>query len=136
MSRFADYVDAIRLTPDWLRRLPGIARLGKCTRILGPGLITGAADDDPSGIVTYSMVGAQHGLSLLWTAWAMWPVMAAVQMMCARIGLVTGEGLGKVFKRKFPRGVVMAVCCGLFVANSINIAADLSGMAAAGEMVF
>jgi NRAMP (natural resistance-associated macrophage protein)-like metal ion transporter len=136
MSRFADYVDVSRLTPDWLRRLPGAAWLRKCSRILGPGLITGAADDDPSGIVTYSMVGAQHGLSLLWTAWAMWPLMAGVQMMCARIGLVTGEGLGKVFKRKFPRGVVMAVCCGLFVANSINIAADLSGMAAAGEMVF
>jgi NRAMP (natural resistance-associated macrophage protein)-like metal ion transporter len=136
MSRFADHVDAIRLTPDWLRRLPGIARLGKCGKILGPGLITGAADDDPSGIVTYSIVGAQHGMMLLWTAWLTWPLMAAVQMMCARIGLITGQGLGKVFKRKFPRSVVATVCCGLFIANTINIAADLSGMAAAGEMVF
>ena len=91
-------------------RLPGFARLGRCARSLGPGLITGAADDDPSGIVTYSIVGAQHGMSLLWLAWLTWPLMAAVQMMCARIGLVTGQGLGSVFKKKFPRAVVVAVC--------------------------
>ena len=135
MARSADHIDGSRAPPVW-RRLPRVALIAKWSKALGPGLITGAADDDPSGIVTYSIVGAQHGLSLLWTAWASWPLMAAVQMMCARIGLVTGEGLGKVFKRKFPRSVVLAVCCGLFVANTINIAADLSGMAAAGEMVF
>jgi NRAMP (natural resistance-associated macrophage protein)-like metal ion transporter len=103
--------------------------------VLGPGLITGAADDDPSGIVTYSIVGAQHGTALLWTAWLTWPLMAAVQMMCARIGLVTGQGLGNVFKKKFPRSVVVAVCIALFVANTINIAADLSGMADAADML-
>jgi NRAMP (natural resistance-associated macrophage protein)-like metal ion transporter len=135
MSRLADRSDGLRATPALLRRLPGVAWLGKCSKVLGPGLITGAADDDPSGIVTYSIVGAQHGMALLWTAWLTWPLMAAVQMMCARIGLITGQGLGKVFKRKFPRGVVATVCCGLFVANTINIAADLSGMAAAGEML-
>ena len=135
MARTADHIDGSRAPPSWLQRIPGVAWIAAWIKKLGPGLITGAADDDPSGIVTYSMVGAQHGMELLWTAWVSWPLMAAVQMMCARIGLVTGEGLGKVFKRKFPRSVVMAVCCGLFVANTINIAADLSGMAAAGEML-
>jgi NRAMP (natural resistance-associated macrophage protein)-like metal ion transporter len=115
--------------------MPGATWLGRCIGSWGPGVITGAADDDPSGIVTYSIVGAQHGMALLWTAWLTWPLMAAVQMMCARIGLVTGQGLGSVFKRKFPRGVVVALCCCLFVANTINIGADLSGMAAAGEML-
>ena len=136
MARLADHNGGLRATPALLQRLPGVAFVARWSKKLGPGLITGAADDDPSGIVTYSIVGAQHGMALLWTAWVSWPLMAAVQMMCARIGLVTGEGLGKVFKRKFPRSVVLAVCCGLFVANTINIAADLSGMAAAGEMVF
>ena len=135
MARLADHIDDARAAPGWLHRLPGGASLAKWSRALGPGLITGAADDDPSGIVTYSIVGAQHGTALLWTAWVTWPLMAAVQMMCARIGVITGQGLGKVFTRKFPRSVVVAVCCGLFIANTINIAADLSGMAAAGEML-
>jgi len=123
-----------RAVANLYRRLPGVAFVGRCIGSWGPGLITGAADDDPSGIVTYSIVGAQHGMGLLWTAWLTWPLMAAVQMMCARIGLITGQGLGNVFKRKFPRSVVVAVCCCLFVANTINIGADLSGMAAAGEL--
>jgi NRAMP (natural resistance-associated macrophage protein)-like metal ion transporter len=135
MARSADRSEGLRAAPALLQRLPGVAWIVRWSKALGPGLITGAADDDPSGIVTYSIVGAQHGMSLLWTAWVSWPLMAAVQMMCARIGLVTGQGLGRVFKRKFPRSVVAAVCCALFVANTINIAADLSGMAAAGEMV-
>src|ERR1044071_8713199 len=112
MARLGDHIDGLRAAPALLQRIPGVAWIVKWSKALGPGLITGAADDDPSGIVTHSMVGAQHGMSLLWTAWASWPLMAAVQMMCARIGLVTGEGLGKVFKRKFPRSVVVAVCCG------------------------
>jgi NRAMP (natural resistance-associated macrophage protein)-like metal ion transporter len=135
MATSADHSESVRAAPAVLQRVPGVAWIATWSKKLGPGLITGAADDDPSGIVTYSMVGAQHGLGLLWTAWAMWPLMAAVQMMCARIGLVTGEGLGKVFERKFPRGIVVTVCCALFVANTINVAADLSGMAAAGEML-
>jgi NRAMP (natural resistance-associated macrophage protein)-like metal ion transporter len=136
MARLADHNGGSEAKPTLRQRIPGVAFIAKWSKTLGPGLITGAADDDPSGIVTYSIVGAQHGMSLLWTSWVSWPLMAAVQMMCARIGLVTGEGLGKVFKRKFPASVVAGVCCGLFVANTINIAADLSGMAAAGEMVF
>jgi Mn2+/Fe2+ NRAMP family transporter len=115
------------------KRLPS-GWFGRFARTLGPGLITGAADDDPSGIVTYSIVGAQLDMSLLWTAWLTWPLMAGVQMMCARIGMVTGHGLGTVFKKKFPRSIVVAVCCALFAANTINIAADLSGMAAAAQM--
>src|ERR1700747_3800447 len=69
---------------------------------LGPGVITGAADDDPSGIATYSIAGAQHGLALLWTALLTWPLMAFVQMMCARLGMVTGRGLGGAIHRKCP----------------------------------
>src|SRR5262249_57994792 len=70
---------------------------------LGPGLIAGAADDDPSGVATYSVAGAQFGTRLLWTALITWPLMAAVQMMCARIGMVSGRGLTAALKRKFPR---------------------------------
>ena len=72
---------------------------------LGPGLITGAADDDPSGIATYSIAGAQLGTSLLWTSVITWPLMAAVQMMCARIGMVSGYGLGSALRRKFSAPV-------------------------------
>jgi NRAMP (natural resistance-associated macrophage protein)-like metal ion transporter len=102
---------------------------------LGPGLITGAADDDPSGIATYSIAGAQFGTGLLWTALITWPLMAAVQMMCARIGMVTGRGLTAAFKNKFPRRLVLIVISALLVANTANVAADLSGMADAAELL-
>ena len=72
---------------------------------LGPGLIAGAADDDPSGVATYSVAGAQQGLTMLWTAFLTWPLMGAVQFMCARIGMVTGEGLAGALRKKFPRPV-------------------------------
>ncbi len=104
--------------------------------ILGPGLITGAADDDPSGIATYSIAGAALGTSLLWTALLTCPLMAAVQMACARIGMVTGRGLGAALKRKLPRAVLAAVSLALLLANTVNIAADIAGMAdAAGLLV-
>jgi NRAMP (natural resistance-associated macrophage protein)-like metal ion transporter len=102
---------------------------------LGPGLITGAADDDPSGIATYSVAGAQLGTTLLWTALITWPLMAAVQTMCARIGMVTGRGLSAAFKTKFPRPVVLGAISALLIANTINIGADLAGMADAAEML-
>jgi len=102
---------------------------------LGPGLIAGAADDDPSGIATFSIAGAQHGLALLWTALLTWPLMAFVQMMCARVGMVTGRGLAGALHKKFPRPVLIAMACALFAANSINVGADLSGMADAAEML-
>jgi NRAMP (natural resistance-associated macrophage protein)-like metal ion transporter len=102
---------------------------------LGPGVITGAADDDPSGIATYSVAGAQLGTKLLWTALLTWPLMAAVQMMCARIGKVTGQGLAGNFKQRFPSWLLRVFVMALLVANTINIAADLAGMADAGEML-
>jgi NRAMP (natural resistance-associated macrophage protein)-like metal ion transporter len=102
---------------------------------LGPGLITGAADDDPSGVATYSSAGAQLGTSLLWTAWLTWPLMAVVQMMCARVGMVTGQGLGGALRKKFPRWVLVVGVIALLVANTINIGADLLGMSDAAEML-
>ncbi len=104
-------------------------------RALGPGVTTGAADDDPSGIATYSIAGAQLGTHLLWTAWLTWPLMAAVQMICARIGMVTGMGLAGALRAKFPRWVVGGLALALLVANIINIASDLAGMADAAEML-
>jgi Mn2+/Fe2+ NRAMP family transporter len=102
---------------------------------LGPGIVTGAADDDPSGVATYSVAGAQLGTSLLWTSLLTWPLMAAAQMMCARIGMVTGRGLAGALRRKFPKWVLVVVSVALLLANTINIAADLSGMADAAEML-
>ncbi len=102
---------------------------------LGPGLISGAADDDPSGIATYSIAGAQLGTSLLWTALLTWPLMAAVQMMCARIGMVSGYGLAQALKKKFPTAVVAIAALALLAANIINIGADLAGMADAADML-
>jgi NRAMP (natural resistance-associated macrophage protein)-like metal ion transporter len=102
---------------------------------LGPGLITGAADDDPSGIATYSVTGAQFGYGPLWTALFSFPLMAAVQMMCARLGMVTGRGLAAVVRRRYPRWVLWGACLLLIVANTINIGADLGGMADATQMI-
>ena len=104
-------------------------------KAVGPGVITGAADDDPSGIATYSVAGAQFGTSLLWTALLSWPLMAAVQMMCARIGMVSGRGLAGNLKQKFPRWLLFAAVLALLVANIFNIAADLAGMADAAQML-
>ena len=102
---------------------------------LGPGLIAGAADDDPSGIATYSVGGAGFGYNTLWTAVFCFPLMAAVQLMCARLGMVTGRGLAAVVRRRYSRWVLWGACLLLTVANVINIGADLGGMADATEMV-
>jgi len=104
-------------------------------RELGPGLITGAADDDPSGISTYSVTGASFGYAPLWTALFSFPLMAAVQMMCARLGMVSGLGLAGVIRRTYPRWVLWGACSLLIVANVVNIGADLGGMSEATEMV-
>ena len=109
--------------------------LRRILRSLGPGVTTGAADDDPSGVATYSITGAQLGTSLLWTAWLTWPLMAAVQMICARIGMVTGTGLAGAFRAKFPQWVVGVLALALLIANTINIGSDLAGMADAAEML-
>jgi NRAMP (natural resistance-associated macrophage protein)-like metal ion transporter len=102
---------------------------------LGPGLITGAADDDPSGISTYSVAGASFGYATLWTALFSFPLMSAVQLMCARLGMVTGRGLAAVVRRRYPRWVLWGTCLLLVFANVINIGADLGGMAETSWMV-
>jgi len=102
---------------------------------LGPGLITGVADDDPSGIATYSQAGAQFGLNMLWTMPLAYPLMAGVQLMCARIGRVTGKGLAANIKSAFPPCVLYGLVLLLLIANTLNISADLAGMGEAGELV-
>jgi NRAMP (natural resistance-associated macrophage protein)-like metal ion transporter len=102
---------------------------------LGPGVITGAADDDPSGIATYSQAGAQTGFGLLWTVVLTWPLMVAVQSVSARIGRVTGCGLAGNMARAFPRSVVTILVLLLFVANTINLGADLAAMGAAARLM-
>jgi len=101
---------------------------------LGPGLVAGAADDDPSGVVTYSIAGARFGTGLLWTAFFTWPLMTAVQLTCARIGMVTGQGLIGALRRRLPSGVVLLFAAGLLGANTINIGSDLAAMADAAEL--
>jgi Mn2+/Fe2+ NRAMP family transporter len=102
---------------------------------LGPGLITGASDDDPSGIGTYSQVGSQFGFGLLWLALFTFPLMSAVQELCARIALQTGVGLGASLRRKFPRWLVGIAILGLLAANTFNVGADLGAVAAAGSLL-
>ena len=102
---------------------------------LGPGLIAGAADDDPSGIATYSVTGAAFGYGPLWTALFSFPLMTAVQLMCSRLGMVTGRGFAAVVRRRYSRWVLWSACLVLIVANVINIAADLGGMAEVSHMV-
>jgi NRAMP (natural resistance-associated macrophage protein)-like metal ion transporter len=116
----------------------GMPRKGFVRRFfsaMGPGLITGAADDDPSGVTTYSVAGARLGTSLLWTAAITWPLMATVQMMCARIGMVTGLGLAGAMRKKLPKSLIILFSILLLAANTINIASDLAGMADAAEML-
>src|SRR5690242_6954013 len=102
---------------------------------LGPGLITGAADDDPSGISTYSVTGAAFGYTPLWTAVFCFPLMTAVQLMCARLGMVTGRGLAGVIRSHYSRWVLWSACALLVTANTVNIGADLGGMGKVTEMV-
>ena len=103
---------------------------------LGPGLTTGAADDDPSGIATYSQAGARYGTQLIWLSLFMFPFMAVVQEMCARIGIVSGKGLAANIRQHHSKGALYTVAALLFFANALNIAADLGAMAAATRLVF
>ena len=104
-------------------------------RKLGPGLITGAADDDPSGIATYSQAGAQFGYQLGWTVVLTYPLMVGIQMVSARMGRVTGHGLASNIRRHFPRPVLYAIVAMLVVANTINVAADIAAMGEALQLV-
>jgi len=108
----------------------------KWLTVLGPGLTTGAADDDPSGIATYSQTGAQFGYGQLWTALYMLPFMTAVQEACARIGLVTGKGIAAIVKENYSKPVSYGVVGLVVIANTINIGADIGAMAAAANLLF
>jgi NRAMP (natural resistance-associated macrophage protein)-like metal ion transporter len=105
-------------------------------KLLGPGLVTGASDDDPSGIATYSQAGAAYGLSTLWTAIVAFPLMAAIQQMCARIGLVTTQGLTGTLKKHYPRPILYLMLIFSFPAIVMNIGADIAGMGAVGNLLF
>jgi NRAMP (natural resistance-associated macrophage protein)-like metal ion transporter len=113
-----------------------VKRLRKFWKILGPGLITGASDDDPSGIATYSQAGAAYGLSTLWTAIVTFPLMAAIQEMCARIGIVTTQGLTGTLKSYYPKSVLYLMLLFSFPAIVMNIGADIAGMGAVGNLLF
>lgn len=102
---------------------------------LGPGLVTGASDDDPSGIATFSQAGAQFGFGMLWLALFQYPLMTVIQEMCARIGLITGSGLNAVVKRKYSKKVVLPLTSLLLIANTVNIGADIGAMAASVRLL-
>jgi NRAMP (natural resistance-associated macrophage protein)-like metal ion transporter len=121
--------------PDIPRVAPPDRTAARPAGRIGPGIVTGAADDDPSGIATYSQAGAQAGFGLLWTVVLTWPLMVAVQSVSARIGRVTGRGLAANLCRVFPRPLVLVAVALLFLANTINIGADLSAMGAAVNML-
>ena len=110
-------------------------RLQRFWRKLGPGLVTGASDDDPSGIATYSQAGAMFGLKLLWTAVLTYPLMVAIQEMCARIGLVTRKGLTGTIKRYYPRYVLYVILLVSFPSITLNIGADIAGMGAVANLL-
>ena len=110
-------------------------RLKRYLRILGPGLITGASDDDPSGIGTYAVAEAQLGYAPLWTALITLPLMASIQFICAKIGMVSGMGLAGVLRRHYPRPLLYAAVVGLFAANTINVGADIGAIAAGVNVI-
>src|SRR5437588_591692 len=114
---------------------PVVKKTGDYWKSLGPGLTTGASDDDPSGIATYSQTGAQYGFQLLWLAAVTFPLMAVVQEMCARIGLVTGRGLAGAIRLHFSRRTLIFCTTLLFAANSFNLGADLGAMAQAAQLI-
>jgi Mn2+/Fe2+ NRAMP family transporter len=126
MNKAKEYFDRASKYPSKIRLLLGS---------MGPGVIAGAADDDPSGIGTYTLAGAQFGTAFLWSALLTWPLMASVQMACARIGMVTGEGLASALRKKLPAGLLALFAGALFFANTLNVGADLSAMADSAEML-
>jgi NRAMP (natural resistance-associated macrophage protein)-like metal ion transporter len=111
-------------------------KFGNSWKKLGPGLVTGASDDDPSGIATYSQAGAAYGLSTLWTAIIAFPLMASIQQMCARIGIVTSRGLTGTLKKHYPRPLLYLMLVFSFPAIVMNIGADIAGMGAVGNLLF
>jgi len=112
------------------------SKFSRFWKILGPGLVTGASDDDPSGIATYSQAGAAYGLSTLWTALITFPLMASIQEMCARIGLITSHGLAGTLKTYYSKPVLYMMLLFSFPAIVMNIGADIAGMGAVGNLLF
>jgi NRAMP (natural resistance-associated macrophage protein)-like metal ion transporter len=102
---------------------------------LGPGVITGASDDDPSGIATFSQAGAKFGFGMLWLILFEYPLMAVIQEICARIGLLKGSGLATIIRKKYPKKVVLPIVTLLFIANVVNIGANISAMAASTSLI-
>ena len=124
-----------------MRKKPGNkknnpSKIKRFLKILGPGLITGASDDDPSGIATYSQAGAKFGLATLWTALITFPLMAAIQEMCARIGIVTSQGLTTNIRNNYPKSILYLMILFTFPAVILNIGADIAGMGAVGNLIF
>lgn len=129
-------LDTSRQFVKVVRRQKDIKRAEDYWKSLGPGLTTGAADDDPSGIATYSQTGARYGFDLLWLSLFTFPLMAVVQEMCARIGVVTGRGLAANIRTYYPKWVLYLCTALLFGANSLNIGADLGAMAKATQLLY
>src|SRR5579862_4199497 len=113
-----------------------LTKITRFLKVIGPGIVTGASDDDPSGIATYSQAGAQFGLSTLWTALLTFPLMAAIQGMCARIGLVTSQRLTVTLKQHYSKPLLYTMLLFSFPAITLNIGADIEGMGAVANMLF
>ena len=111
------------------------SKIKRFLKVLGPGLVTGSSDDDPSGIATYSQAGAKFGLATLWTALITFPLMASIQEMCARIGIVTSVGLTTTLKRHYPKWILYLMMIFSIPAIILNIGADIAGMAAVSHMI-
>jgi NRAMP (natural resistance-associated macrophage protein)-like metal ion transporter len=128
----ADITTNLEREPDDQLKQP---KTPKLLQVLGPGLITGASDDDPSGIATYSQVGAQFGFDMGWVMLVSWPLMCAIQEISARIGRVTGKGIAGNLKAHYPRSLLVGLVGLLLIANTINLGADLGAMGAALKLV-
>lgn len=131
-----DGIEAIEKGVNKASDIPPVKQVKHFWNGLGPGLTTGSADDDPSGIATYSQTGAKYGFQLLWLAWFSFPLMAIVQEMCARIGLHTGRGLAYNIRKHFPPWVLYTVAILVLAANSFNVGADLGALAKAAQLLW
>jgi NRAMP (natural resistance-associated macrophage protein)-like metal ion transporter len=131
-----NYFNQIKAIDTMNRKRKLASKLYNSWKRLGPGLVTGASDDDPSGIATYSQAGAAFGLATLWTSIVAFPLMAAIQQMCARIGLITSQGLTGTLKKHYPKPVLYIMLLFSFPAIVMNIGADIAGMGAVGNLLF
>lgn len=133
-KKLSQFTKTKRFTKNIIRRMIHRGNFGRFLRILGPGIVTGAADDDPSGIATYSQAGAGYGMGFLWAFPVMYPMLIAVQESCSRIGAVTGKGLAAVIKENYSKKLLYMSVILVVVANTINIGSDLGAMAATTQL--